>query len=201
MAKTKTEKPKALDIIEVRRTRRYIRIHYKKGDEDFKIRSNENPLPSFSKALDALTPLVCTICEVPSNWDTNLRIMGLSVGDLRDVKTASIHVQKQLTLSGKVLELATPPALMSTPKTEGAVTEPLKTAHAELVAEVIEEAKRYVKGERAHGVMDLGEGEDDDEEDEDGDTTDTTAPLPFPAGSTGKPAKKRGVIGGKAAAK
>jgi hypothetical protein len=190
------EKPKSIDIKEVKRTRRFIRIHYKQGDEDFRIRSNDNPLPAFNLSLDALNPLVCSIVEVAPNWNTNLKVTGISVGEMRDVKTVSVNVQKSLTLSGKVLELSTPAALLSTPKTEGAITEPLTAEQAELVAEVIEQAKRYVKGDRAQGTLDL-EGDDDDDDDS---TPDATPPkgeeLPFPAGSTGKPTKKkRGVVG------
>lgn len=203
MAKSgpRAEKPKAIDIIEVRRTRRFIRVHFKKGDEDFRIRSNDNPLPAFSQSLDALVPLVCTICEVAPSWDTNLRIMGLSVGEMRDVKTASISVQKTVTLSGKVLDFATPPALLSAPTTEGAVTTPLTTAQAELVAEVIEQAKRYVKGDRAQGTLDL-DGEDDDEDDNGSPAEPAKGEeLPFPAGPAGTPAKKQRAKRGAAAAK
>lgn len=201
------EKPKAIDIVEVRRTRRFIRIHYRQGDEDFRLRSNENPLPEFNHALDALAPLACEIVEAPEGWVTNLKVNGLKLGALRDARTASVIVQKGIGLSGKVLNVTTPPALLSTPQTEGAVTQPLSTVQASLVGEAEEQAKRYVKGERAQGTLDI------DEDEEDGDDSESATPepelplaapdmahnrkrtageeVPFPGGSSGKPAKKR----------
>lgn len=187
-AKPKPEKPKAISILEVRRTRRFIRIHYRKGDEDFKIRSNENPLKAFNDALDAMAPLSCKVCEAGPGWLDKVRVMGVSIGDLRDAKTVSVHVQKAVSLSGKVLELTTPPALLSTPQTEGGVTDPLPNEDAELVATVIEEAKRYVKGERAQGVMDLGDDDEDDDEDAEAAQGEL---LQMPAGSKGKATRRR----------
>lgn len=163
--KPNVEKPKSISIIEVKRTRRFISIHYKKGDEDFKIRSNENPLASFVKSLDALVPIVIAVCEVPANWDTNLRVSGFSVSDMRDAQTVCVRAIKSVTLSGAVLEIDTPAALLGTPKTEGAVTQPLDKAQIGLVEDAIEEAKRYVKGERAQGTLTLDADAEDDEED------------------------------------
>ncbi len=198
MAKTpRIEKPKAIEIIEVRRTRRFISIRYRQGDEKHKLTTNENPLPSFSKALDALAPLACAIVEAPEGWSLNLKVSGFKLGAMRDVRTASILVQKGLGLSGKVLNVTTPPALLSTPQTEGAITPPLSTVQASLVGEAEEEAKRYVKGDRAQGTLDL----EDDAKDGEKPEADTTAPLPFPSGSAGTPAKKTRKRGDKAAAR
>jgi len=179
----KKEKPKAIDIIEVRRTRRFISIRYAQGDERHHLRTNENPLPSFGKALDALAPLACAIMEAPEGWALNLKVSGFKLGSMRDVRTASVLVQKGLGLSGKVLNVTTPPALLSTPQTEGAVTPPLSTVQASLIGEAEEEAKRYVKGDRAQGTLTL---------DDDGTGTQPEAgeELPFPAGSAGTPAKQ-----------
>lgn len=169
MAKSKTppaEKPKSIQILEAKRTRRFIRIHYRKGDEDFKIRSNENPLPEFSQALDALVPIVISVCEVPKSWDTGLRVTGFSVGDLRDAKTVSIQAIKDVSLSGAVLEFTTPAALLSTPTTEGAITTPLAKSLVALVDEAIERAKEYALGQRAQGTLDIDEDADEDDDGE-----------------------------------
>ncbi len=109
-----------------------------------------------------------TVCEVPANWDTNLRVSGFQIDNLRDVQTVSIGVIKSVTLSGEVLKFPTPSALLDTPKTEGAVTQPLGKDHVALVEDAIEEAKRYVKGERAQGTLDLdADAADDDDDDAD----------------------------------
>lgn len=184
------EKPKPIVIQTVSRSRRFISISYLLGDEHHNIDSNENPLPSFTKALDALVPLTCQILEVPESYATNLTVGGVTIGQMRDVQTVSIHAKKSLTVAGKMLKITTPPALLSTPKTEGGITPPLTDTQAGLVDEVVEEAKRYVKGDRAQGTLSLDE-DDDDGEGDDTPEQGQTAPLPFPAGSTGKPAKRK----------
>jgi hypothetical protein len=186
-----SEKPKHIRIESIGRTRRHIVISYAVGDEVMTVKSNENPLPDFGKALDALSPLVCRIAEVPETYALNLKIAGISIGTMRDVSTVRIHAKKNLSACGKLLSIDTPPVLMETPKTEGGVTPPLEKSEADLVEAVIEEAKRYVKGERAQGTLAI---DDDDEGDDDTETEDqpyATKPLPFPTGSQGKPAKKK----------
>lgn len=168
MSKTTAEKPKLISIIEVKRTRRFIAIHYKKGEEDFKIRSNENPLPAFVKAIDALTPIVLAVGELHETWAHNFRVHGFTIGDMRDVKTVSIRGKKGVELSGEVLDLVTPAALLAVPNTEGATTKPIAPAHVALVETAIEEAKRYVLGERAQGTLELdGEADSDEGEQQD----------------------------------
>jgi hypothetical protein len=185
------DKPKAIVIQTVTRSRRFISIGYTLGDEHHQLDSNENPLPSFTKALDALIPLTCQILEVPENYSTNLTVQGITMGTMRDVATVSIHAKKSLSLAGKMLKLATPPVLMSTPKTEGGITPPLKDEQASLVDEVVEEAKRYVKGERAQGTLSLDDDDEGEDEGEQQSAAPATAPLPFPGGAAGKPAKKQ----------
>jgi hypothetical protein len=179
--KPTTEKPKTLAIIEVRRTRRFIAIHYRKGDEDFKVRSNENPLPAFVQALDALVPIVLAVGELHETWAHNFRIHGFTIGDMRDVKTVSIRGKKGVEMSGEMLDLTTPAALLAVPNTEGATTQPLTAAHVGLVESAIEEAKRYVLGERAQGTLDLDdEAEADADGEEAGDRLIDVPPAPKP---------------------
>ncbi len=161
-AKLRPEKPKAITVLSVGRTRRFIDILYMKGDEKFMVQSKDNPLPAFSRALDALAPLVGVICEAPEKWTTNLRVMGITLSMMRDAKTVRVHLQKSLALSLTVLHFQTPPVLLSTPSTEGPVVTPLSPAQADLIHEVVEQAKRYIRNERAQGVMDFGDDGDED---------------------------------------
>lgn len=163
------EKPKAISILEVKRTRSFIVVTYELGDETHRVRSNENPLPEFQRALSALTPIILAVAELPTMWGTDVTVHGLSIAKMRDVRTASVHAKKGVELSSSVLEISTPPALLSQPQTEGAVTPPLAPELIDLVETAIEEAKRYVRGERAQGTLDLDEeaevdGEDDGEQ-------------------------------------
>jgi hypothetical protein len=153
------------------------------------VKSNENPLPEFNAALDALMPLLVRIIEVNDGYYINLKIAGITMGTLRDVRTVRIHAKKSLALCGKMLSLDTPPVLLSTPTTEGGITEPIEASEAELIETALEEAKRYVLGERAQGTLDLDDDEDEEEYDHDPLASDNTEPLPM--GDVGKPAKKK----------
>jgi len=184
-----SDKPKIIVIESVSRTRRHIVIEYTQGDETRSVKSNENPLPEFNAALDALTPLLTRIIEAGDGYDTNLKISGITMGTLRDVRTVRIYAKKSLALCGKMLSLDTPPVLLSTPTTEGGITEPIEASEAELIEAALEEAKRYVLGERAQGTLDLDDDEDEEEYDHDPLASDNTEPLPM--GDVGKPAKKK----------
>lgn len=177
MPKPTAEKPKTIAILNVKRTRRFISIHYRKGDEDFRVKSNENPLPSFMAALNALAPIALHVAEIPEAWADNFTVHGITIGELRDVGTVAIHGKKNVAQSAVMLTLATPPALLGTPKTEGVITPPLNAQQIEAVQTMIEEAKRYVKGERAQGTLDLDDGADEDEPEAKGEA-EATPPLP-----------------------
>lgn len=196
------EKPKTISILNVIRTRRFIRIRYRHGDDIHNVRSNDNPLASFGKSLDVLAPVFCAVCELPEAWGKGVWVKGFDVGDLRDAKTVKIRIQKGVALSGKMVEVPSPPALLSTPKTEGGITQPLSAENAELVETAIEEAKRYVKGDRAQGVLSLDDDDDDTEDFSDEAPGKQPAPqtneLPFPGGSAGKPARRKKSPGTKA---
>lgn len=193
-----SDKPKSIQITRLTKTRRFIQISYMHGDEKLTIKSNENPLPEFGQAIDALQPLVCHIMQLEGTYCEGLIIIGASIGSLRDARTISIHAKKSLAQSTKLMKLDTPPVLLEAPKTEGVVTPPLDTMQVMLVDTLVEEAKRYVRGERAQGVLSIGEDEDEGDDFSDealGQSSEVVAegtePLPFPAGESGKPAKKK----------
>ena len=193
------EKPKAITIERVKRTRRFIFIDYTQGDSGHKLKEVDNPLPSFNQALDALGALVATVCHFPPAYcETDLRVVGATIGERGGVQTVSIIAQKSLSDASKALPITTPPRMLGTPTKEGSYSPPLSAADHELVATLINEAKAYVMGERAQGQLPLDGGDEDDEGD--GDTPgadDKVVPLPGfepDKGSSGKavPRKKRG---------
>ncbi len=156
------EKPKIIDVLEVRRTRRFITIKYKHGDDTHTLKTNEAPLPEFGQALDALADVARTVVEAPEEWTANLSVTGFKHEAFRDVRAASILISKGIAASGKVLKVTTPAALLAQPQTEGAFTPPLKADHVALVEEAIEQAKRYILGERAQGTLPLQKPEESD---------------------------------------
>lgn len=179
----------AIQIGKVKRTRKRIEIDWGQGDAAFVLRERDNPLPSFNVSFDALSPVVAAICHFPEDYClTNLRIVGIVMGEMSGTKTVSIIARKTLDDAAKEFAFTTPARLLANPTEPGTYTPPLSPEHAELVAEAEEQAKLYIRGERAQGQMSL---EDEDDPDGEGDET-ATDPLPFehPEAAEEKPEAK-----------
>jgi hypothetical protein len=165
-----TAKPKSIDILEAHRTRKSICITWQQGDGSFELAEPDNPLPAFTKAFDALTALVTTIIHVPKEWAANLRVTGLKMSKQGGADQVSFVFRKGLDDASKEFVAVTPPRLLAHPTEPGSYTPPLTNAEAALVWEAVEQAKAYVKGDRAQGVISFdddenegGEGEGDDQ--------------------------------------
>jgi hypothetical protein len=191
----KTPAAKAIDIKSVQRTRKTICIHWAQGDGTFDLDERDNPLPSFPKAFDALTPLVATILHLPAAWAAeNLRVIGLIMGEQGGAQTVSLVCRKSLSDASKEFPFKTPPRLLSHPTEPGSYTPPLTEADAGLVDEAVEQAKLYVRGDRAQGQIAFED--DKGADDGSGDVEpkgDATAPLPFAPekAEEPKPAKQK----------
>ena len=162
------EKPKVIQITSVKRTRKTIEIGWEQAEASFKLCERDNPLPSFGAALDALAPIVATICHfMPDYAAKGLRVVGLKLGEQSGSGTVSLKVRKNIDDAAKEFAFDTPERLLAHPTTPGKYTPPLCEADAALVAEAVEQAKLYVMGERAQGQIELPEdGDDDDSEDD-----------------------------------
>lgn len=193
----KKDKPRPIEIVSVERKRKTIVIYWKQGDAKFDLEERDNPLPSFTKAMDALTPIVGSVCHLPKAWvEVGVVVKSFDIGESGDAPTVSFTCQKDIEDAQKVFKFVTPPKLLKHPTQPGKYTPPLDNEEAELVAEAIEEAKRYVKGERAQGEIEF-EGE---EEDESGDAPEPDNIEPLPGLAEEAPAKKKRSRGKVAAA-
>ncbi len=186
MAKSKPaspEKPKTIQIVSVKLTRRYVKIAYKQGEDEFNNKWRDIPLPSFYEAMEALCPLVSLICHFPKDYhETGLRVSEFHIGSKGGAQTIVIHAAKDLDDSSKQFEIKTPERLLEKPTEEGSYSEPLTEAKRAFVWEAIEEARKYIIGERAQGQLTL---EDDPAGEPDPADSDT---APFP--NLTEPAKK-----------
>lgn len=97
--------------------------------------------------------------------------------------TIVLSAQKDLDDSNKQFEFSTPERLMEKPTEEGSYSPPLTEAKKAIIWEAIEEARKYVIGERAQGQLTL---EDDDGGDDGEKDNGETAPFP----DLTEPAKK-----------
>ena len=185
------EKPKAIEIITVKRTRKTIYIKWRQGDGVFDLNERDNPLPDFLTAMDALAPIAGTICHLPRTYETGLRVVGFTIGEQSGAQTVFLIARKDIDDAAKEFAFTTPARLLAHPAEPGKYTPPLDEADASAVVEAIEQAKLYVRGERAQGQIAF---EDDQEGEEDTDTQEGDD-LPFSAATPpppeDKPKKKR----------
>lgn len=180
-----TPKTLAIEIVTIKRTRKRIEIAWHQGDASFGLKERDNPLPSFVAAFDALAPLVATVCHFPPDYAAiNLRVVGLTLGEQGGSQTAALVARKGIDDASQEFVFNTPPRLLADPSEEGSYTPPLDPANAELVATLVEEAKRYIRGERAQGQIEFESGaeqEGDDSEDDGDDHEADELPLPLAA--------------------
>jgi hypothetical protein len=164
----KTEKPKLIEIVSVKFTRKTVDIAYTQGDSAYTISERDNPLPSFSASIASLAPIVTSVCHLPLGYDENgMRVASFKLGTKGGAPTISIRAKKDLDDASKQFVFDTPERLLDQPTEEGSYSPPLKQEFRDLIAEAIAEAKLYVKGERAQGQIAFEDNEDDDEQDKD----------------------------------
>ncbi len=188
----------ALVIVKVRRTRRHVVIHYTNGEEDHQLKSRDNPLPELDRAIAALAPIVLNVLHLPESYGVdNFKCTGLTVSDAGGNAQVTLVAQKQLPECNGPLNLATPLRLLDEPIAEGAVGKPLNDEQAEAVQEVIEQAKAYVRGDRAQGQIPLEDddgGEDDPADNEhtaENNPDQSKLPLAAPEMAHNQPKNKR----------
>lgn len=154
-----------MDIKSVRITRRHIVIDWTTPEGDFGLKLRDNPLPSFTRAVEALGALVLDILHLPTEYGKGLTATGITVADKQGTHLVCITAKKELTDCNAPFNIATPLRFLDHPKEEGTYSPPLTDAQVGLVEAVIKEAKKYVKGDRAQGQLPLG-GKPDDEDGE-----------------------------------
>jgi hypothetical protein len=160
-----TTQPLTIEIVEVKRTRKRIEISWTQGKSKFDLAETDNPLPSFLTALDALAPLVATICHLPPEYaKEGLRVTGVAIGEHSGARTVALTARKDLDDASKEFVFRTPSRMLAIPASEGSYTPPLSNADVALVDDAIEQAKLYVRGERAQGEIVFETDEDDDYE-------------------------------------
>jgi hypothetical protein len=149
---------KEFKILKVKRTQKAIFIAFKKEDEEHDVTAHDNPLPSFYPSFDALAPLVCALCELPSKYTDGMTVTGVTLTKSGKADACLLIAKKTIEGNTRPFNIVTPLVLMDPPEAGEAAH--LTTKESGLVNAVIEEAKKYVRGERAQGqiVFDTGGG-------------------------------------------
>lgn len=151
-------------IKKVRLKQRAVVIEYASEKETHTLTSRDNPLPSFMKAVENLKPLVLSILHLPTEYGENLTPTGLTMADKQETELVTIMAKKKLVDSHSPFNIATPLRFLAHPEEEGSYSPALDDKDVAAVMEVLEEAKKYVAGERAQGQFPLASPDGGDEE-------------------------------------
>jgi len=164
--------------VKVSRTSVGIGYHTKElGDAT--LDHDDKPLPSLYKAMDALIPLVLETLQLPKSYAGKkptegdkepgfpLRITGLYITVKGESRLAMITAVKTIDTPAP-FNITVPARYMDPPTKEGAVSVPYSDKHIALIEEVLEEAEKYLRGERAQGTLPLESEEQKRSEPEDG---------------------------------
>ena len=145
-------------------TRTAVSIEWKNDNGKQSLDLRDAPLPAFPNAIAALAPLVCLIIHAPAKYTTGLRVLGIKMDEQGGAPTVSISARKSFDDAAKEMKVETPPRLMIHPTEPGTYTPPLDEGDKDLINEVLEQAKAYIRGERAQGTLPLETPEDTEKE-------------------------------------
>lgn len=111
-------------------------VKWENGDDELSVRSYEKPRPELYDALSFLKNYVINYLELPSEWDVDLDVTGITITYEDGEMLATITALRTLP-NNKVFVINTPHDFI--PEKE--------------VAELVEEAQKFVTGERAQGDL------------------------------------------------
>lgn len=127
-----------------------------------KVTAKEEPLPSFTKAFDALPAVVCEILEVPKDYTTGMTITRLAIRRTKQgTRSVIISFNKQLECRSEHLHPMSTPCIQVDKQADGesgAVQIEKKLANA--ITKAIHEAERYMGGDRSQKLLDFEAGSD-----------------------------------------
>jgi hypothetical protein len=157
-----------MEITKVSITRTAVQIKYTTKElGDASLDHTDRPLPSFYKALQALTPLVIETLDLPKSYvgkepkegdeepGLPLRVQSVTFVTKGESRQVCITATKVLALTPSPFNITVPLRYMDQPTKEGATSEPYGKKAVAALEEVIEEAKAYIRGERAQGTLPL----------------------------------------------
>lgn len=124
-----------------------------------KVTSKSEPLPEFTEAFANLGTVFCSIMELDPSWREGLTITHLSISRTKQgTRSVTLSGTKQLECRSGFLHPVSTPCVQVDDATEGesgAVAIPM--ALQEAVEEAIEQAERYMNGERSQAEINFQE--------------------------------------------
>lgn len=128
------------------------------GDADeFVINCSDKPLPAFMDALQALVADVLAICEFPQREASKVTMRGVSLAYNDDGMGAVLTALRALTTADAPL-IINSPYLPEKPRESDPSGYRLPATAVRRLRALVEEAERYLCGDRAQGSLFTGEG-------------------------------------------
>ncbi len=130
-----------------------------KDTVESKVTSKSEPLPEFHEAVAQLPTVFCSVMELDPTWKEGLIIDKVSISRTKQgTRSVVLSGTKQLECRSEFLHPVATPCVQIDHASDGesgavAIPAPL----AEAVARAIEEAERYMNGERAQGEINFNE--------------------------------------------
>lgn len=153
---TKETKPTGEIVIRsVRLKRASLALKWTQGEDEYGVTFHENPLPSFTKAIAALVPHVCSLCELPERDADKIEATGITMTPNGENTLALITAKKRVKKAGRVFNIATPLLPMYADE-ENKKADRMEPAEAKAIEKVATEARKYIAGERAQGRINFG---------------------------------------------
>lgn len=161
-----------MDITRVRLTKKSVAISYRNNNEEITIQSKDNPRPEFIKAVEALVPLIIETLELPKEYAGRKQIggdeawklltsTGLTVSYKGESRQVCLVGKKDLDNCNSPFNIVTPNRMLDDPTEEGAVSTQFTTKQQAVIENVLDEAKEYVRGNRAQGQLGLSDEPED----------------------------------------
>jgi hypothetical protein len=145
-------------------TKKGVELAYERADEhkveEIKATSSERPLPSFADAMQAFSPFVIDLLEIPDDWQSALTITTLNLSADKNGNRGLI-----VTATKPVAKAYDRPLVLNTPLVREGGDEPADEACVlpdevlELIALAEDEAVRYLNGEREQRELFEGSSE------------------------------------------
>lgn len=136
-------------------------------EETATITAHEAPLESFNEAMNNLRTVIREMLELPEKWVDTVMVKTLSISRTK-AGTRSVSIAFARTgKTGRTFTAPTPLFRIDSPENEDEKIDPeLSKKSIELVVIMINEAMRYVEGERAQALLPFEKSETEGGEDE-----------------------------------
>lgn len=126
---------------------------------------HEAPLESFDTALQALAPIASEWAELRNDSTVEVHTLALDYTK-HGTRSVRLFFTRELSVTGKKYKLKAPPVQIDEPATDEKTAKQADKADVKAVQAMIDEAIKYIEGERQQMILGMDEGEKEEQESE-----------------------------------